>query len=123
MDRLCDNVMKEKMFKEIMEKERKVGKMVGIVSASFFLLYFPLIILRAINPNAMIETPHSYILCMLLSCSVTIVDPVVYIIFQEKYRKAIEELLKSACVCYSRKSKSSRSSGGLPKVWFGLSEH
>ena len=40
--------MNPDMSKRFLEKERKVGKMMAIISASFFLVYAPTIVLRKV---------------------------------------------------------------------------
>jgi hypothetical protein len=80
--------------KRLHDKERKIGKMVVTVTASFFIVYMPMVILRSMDHNAMVTKPTSYIVCYLCTCLVGTIDPLVYIFFQEKYRNAIMSLFK-----------------------------
>ena len=80
--------------KRIIKQERKVEKMVIVMTVSFFIIYIPMLILRIIEPDTMITKPASYIACYILNCFIGIVDPLVYVIYQERYRDAVKNLFK-----------------------------
>ena len=85
--------------KRINEREKKMERMVIVVTTSFFLVYIPMAILRNIDPDAMITKRKSFIFCYLCTCMIGIIDPLVYIIFQESYRNEIKDMFKSvACI-------------------------
>ena len=81
--------------KRINKMEKKIEKMVIVVTTSFFLVYIPMAILRNINPDAMITQRKTFIFCYLCTCMIGIIDPLVYIIFQESYRNEIKDMFKS----------------------------
>ena len=81
--------------KRIHQMDKKIEKMVIVVTTSFFLVYIPMAILRNIDPDAMITQRKSFIFCYLCTCMIGIIDPLVYIIFQESYRNEIKDMLKS----------------------------
>ena len=66
-----------------------------VVTTSFFLVYIPMAILRNIDPDAMITQRKSFIFCYLCTCMIGIIDPLVYIIFQESYRNEIKDMIKN----------------------------
>ena len=78
--------------KQLIDKERRVGRIIKIVTISFFVVYFPMIILRMNDSNAMVTKPKAYIACYLFTCMIGIIDPLVYIIGIQKYRSEIKRL-------------------------------
>ena len=89
------NVDAHNYASKCMEQERKIGKMLAIISISFFILYLPSIILSISDPNVIISQPKYYLFCHLLATSIGIIDPLAYIIYQEKCWEEIKILLKS----------------------------
>ena len=67
-------------------------------------------ILRNINPDAMITRRKTFIFCYLCTCMIGIIDPLVYIIFQQSYRNEIKDMLKSVmfikCTSNSHEAKN-----------------
>ena len=81
--------------KRLMAREKSVGIMVAIVSVSFFLVYFPTIVLRWIDQNASVTKTTATIICYLINWSIGIIDPLIYMICRKNYRDEIKCLLKS----------------------------
>ena len=89
---------------KILEKERKAGRMMAIITLLFFIVYCPNIILRRAYPDAHFEKPIMVLLTYLIGWSSGIIDPIIYIICQERYQKEIKELLqmmKTSTTCSS----------------------
>ena len=82
-------------IKRVHAREKKVERMVVIVTTSFFVVYMPMVVLRNIDPNAMITRRTSYIFCYLCTCLVGVIDPLVYIICQESYRNEIKDMFQN----------------------------
>ena len=107
-------------IKRVHAREKKVERMVIIVTTSFFVVYMPMVALRlidpnamitnrksyifcylctclvgVIDPNAMITNKKSYIFCYLCTCLVGVIDPLVYIMCQESYRHEIKEIFQN----------------------------
>ena len=89
---------------KILEKERKAGRMMAMITLLFFIVYCPNIILRRVYPDAHFEKPIMVLLTYLIGWSSGIIDPIIYIICQERYQKEIKELLqmmKTSTTCSS----------------------
>ena len=78
---------------KILEKERKVRKLVAIITASFFCGYWPLGLLMELYPVAPITMPIAFNVVWFVFISIVLVDPLVYMIFKKKYREEIKMLL------------------------------
>ena len=89
----------EDMARNILEREKQVGKLLSIMSVLFFAVYGPSAVLHKIDPDYRITMPGPSIVCYLINWSYGIIDPLCYMIFQEKYRKAISDLFKPSCAC------------------------
>ena len=74
----------------ISKKEKSVGKMVIKVTASYAIVYLPVILLRAIEPNAIMKYPWLSSCVNLLHNSLVVIDPLVYILSHEKYQKEVK---------------------------------
>ena len=83
----------DKRAKEILEKERRLGKMVTLIIASFFIVYFPLVFLRIADPDIMTKSPKTYMIFAIFGSSIGIIDPLVYIVFNEEYRTEVKSLV------------------------------
>ena len=83
----------EETTKKILEKERKLGKMVTLIIASFFIVYFPLVFLRIADPEIMTKSPKTYMIFAIFGSSIGIIDPLVYIVFNEDYRTEVKSLI------------------------------
>ena len=95
----------DKAKKNILEKERQVGKMVTLIIMSFFIVYFPIVILRLADPGIMTKSPNIYILTSILANSIGIIDPLVYIAFNTEYRTEVKSLVNDATsFLFSRKA-------------------
>ena len=91
----------QNMSTRIHKKERKVGKAIGIVTLNFFLVYLLMIILLMSIPNATNTIPVVNLICYLIAGSAVVFNPVVLIICQERYQRAIGRLLQSVLPCIS----------------------
>ena len=70
--------------------------MVMTITGAFFLVYLPKIILLAVAPNAAITHIPATMITRFLTCSLVIIDPIVYTMTQEKYQDEMKEIMKSA---------------------------
>ena len=98
--------MNQGIVKKNLEREKKLGGMVIAITVSFILVYCPFIGLLLIDPNAGITKPTMYIFATFFQNSLIVIDPIIYVISQEKYRKRIRGLI----VCTSVTSMFSNSS-------------
>ena len=87
------------MSKSMLEKERRLGNMMAMISILFFLVYCPTLILFKIEPEARVTKPTATILCLLVNASIGTIDPLVYMICQKKYRKEMKMVLESIFTC------------------------
>ena len=85
----------------VLQNERKVGKMVTLMTTSFFLVYVPLIILNVVDSNAAITKPITSTVVFFFSYLLVVIDPLVYIVSSNKYRNEIKTILEPI---YCRKS-------------------
>ena len=81
------------MSKKMIEKERKAGKMVALIVSAFFLVYFPLNMLFMIHPFALITHPTLALFFYVFTCNLGIIDPLLYILWHQKFRKEIRRQL------------------------------
>jgi hypothetical protein len=79
---------------KILEKEKKMGKMTGIITLSFCMIYGPITVLYLINPDAPLNNPTAVLVTESITTFLVIIDPMVYIIWHEKYRDGIKDLFK-----------------------------
>ena len=87
------NEINQGLVKRNLEREKKLGGMVIGITVSFILVYCPFIGLLLIDPNAGITKPTMYIFATFFQNSLIVIDPIIYVISQEKYRKSIRELI------------------------------
>ena len=78
--------------KEKLEKERSFGRMIGTMTLTFLLVYVLMVVLFISVPN---PSHLGSLACLLIAASIVILNPLVYIISQERYRVEIQKLLKS----------------------------
>ena len=74
----------------ISKKDKSVGRMVIKVTASYAIVYLPVILLRVIEPNAIMKYPWLSSCVNLLHNSLVVIDPLVYILSHEKYQKEVK---------------------------------
>ena len=85
-----------------LKNERKVGKMVTLITTSFFLVYLPpIIFFNVVDSNATITKPVTSTIVLFFSYLLVVFDPLVYIFSSDKYRNEIITILKSI---YCRKN-------------------
>ena len=82
-----------------LQKEKQAGKLLAIISVLFFVVYLPGIVLRNIDPDARFTKPIAQMVCYVFDMSIGIIDPLIYIIFQQKYRNEIKKTFKSFFDC------------------------
>ena len=80
--------------KKIVEKERRLGKMVTVIIISYFIVYLPVVILRVVEPNITITKPKLFVTSGIFASSIGVIDPLVYTVFNEKYRNEVKSLVK-----------------------------
>ena len=78
----------------LLQKERKLGKMIAILTTSFFAVYTPHIILHKIHPSAEVTHTTATIFTTFITCSLVIIDPAIYIIAHNKYQLEIRRFLR-----------------------------
>ena len=83
--------VKERMIK----KEWNMGKYVARITASFFIVYFPYMIVVSIDPNMLITRPFTSIVVNALTNSLVIIDPLIYIYANKTYLGEIKARLNS----------------------------
>ena len=72
-----------------------MGKIIAIITSTFFLLYIPICLVFWIYPDAGFTHPTAAVLVTdAITLFLVIVDPMVYIISHEKYRDGIQDLFK-----------------------------
>ena len=81
----------------ISKKEKSVGKMVIKVTASYAIVYLPVILLRVIEPNAIMKYPWLSSCVNLLHNSLVVIDPLIYILSHEKYQKEVKRMFEMIC--------------------------
>ena len=94
----------EETTKKILEKERKLGKMVTLIIVSYFMVYLPAVFMRIADPDIMTTRPNVYWFSGMLAYSLGVVDPLVYIIFNQQYRDEVKSLIQDAISFVSFKS-------------------
>ena len=85
----------QSMSTRVHKKENTVGKAIGIVTLNFFLIYLLTIILLMSIPNATNTIPVVNLFVYLIAGSAVIFNPVVLIICQKRYQRAIARLLQA----------------------------
>ena len=91
------NQMKDvnmKLARQMLGKEKKVGKMVAIVSASFLMVYAPIIVLISLDEHAAATKEHAMVAAIVLGYSLVVVHPLTYIFCNGKYRNEIKILFR-----------------------------
>ena len=80
---------------KFLRNEKKVGKMVALITTSFFLVYVPTTLLNLAVPNSTLAYPLLSITCFFCAILLVVIDPLVYIYSSEKYRMEIQLILHS----------------------------
>ena len=101
--------MARKTEERILNKERNMGKYVAKITGSFFLVYFPYIIVIQIDPNMLITRPITSILVNALTTSLVIIDPLIYIIANRTYLGEIRNRVLSFSQKMSTRCKVAKS--------------
>ena len=78
--------------------------MVTSIIISYFIVYLPVVILRVVEPNSMITKPNVFVTASIFASSIGVIDPLVYIIFNQQYRDAVRSLVNdvSSFLSFSR---------------------
>jgi hypothetical protein len=77
---------------KVLQNEKKLQKMVRLVTAAFFLVYVPLVLLVAFG-NEGRDTPMFAVICYFCAELLVILDPLIYIYSSEKFRNGIKSIL------------------------------
>ena len=94
-----------KIASKILQKEKKMGVMLACLSVLYFLVYCPSFVLNTIDPYARFTKTTASIICNLMNWSIGVLDPLVYVVCQKRYRKEIIILLQSIVNCGKRNSR------------------
>jgi hypothetical protein len=78
---------------KVLRNEQKLQKMVGLMTASFIIVYALPIMLQAILWNSSYENPMIAVISLFLASLLVVIDPLIYIYSSEKYRKEIGMIL------------------------------
>ena len=81
--------------KRIIKKEHSVGRMVAMMTISACIIYLPLSLFLVIDPTHQFTQPTIALCCHVLTSMLVVIDPLVYVYTQEKYREEIKMMLKS----------------------------
>ena len=76
-----------------LEKEKRVGKMMGTITVLYFLVYCLVVAVRLVVPNSAIDHPWLTAGHYLIAWSIGVIDPIVYIFWSKKYRDEVKSLL------------------------------
>ena len=97
----------KKTMKRILEKERKLGRMVTLIIISYFIVYLPAVILRVVEPNSMTTKPNIFVTVCIFASSIGVIDPLVYIVFNQQYRDEVKSLVNdvSSFLSLSRRNR------------------
>jgi uncharacterized membrane protein YidH (DUF202 family) len=76
--------------KKVLRNEKRLQKMVGLISASFVLVYVPLFLVVVVFPSSGNTTR---VIGYLFAYLLVVIDPLVYIYSSEKFRKEIKNIL------------------------------
>ena len=79
---------------KILQKEKDLGKMVIIITGSFFLVFCPQIILWMSDPYANITQRAAHIFTLFLASSLVVIDPIIYCVSHQKYRQEVMALIE-----------------------------
>ena len=79
---------------KILQKEKDLGKMVIIITGSFFLVFCPQIILWMSDPYANITQRAAHIFTLFLASSLVVIDPIIYCVSHQKYRQEVMTLIE-----------------------------
>ena len=80
--------------KDLSNKEKIVGKMVLMITGTYMIVYLPVIILVAVDPNATIRYPWLLLLVHLLLNSLVVIDPMIYMLSRKKYREEVKRMFR-----------------------------
>ena len=83
----------EETLRRILEKERKVGKMMAILSISFFLVFMLASIIRMID-FGFLRTLDGWIFQTVVPNLIVIINPLVYIICCDQYKQEMKNVIK-----------------------------
>ena len=79
---------------KLLQKERRLGKVIAVLTASFFIVYSPHIILHAIHQHAEVTHTTATAFTLFFTFSLVVIDPAIYILGHKKYQMEIRRLLK-----------------------------
>ena len=94
--------------KKVLRNEKKLQKMVGLITASFLLVYVPLVLVKFAFPNSGYKNPMIGMIAFAFGYLLVVIDPLIYIYSSEKYRDGIRLILNPIL---SRMNKFNRKAG------------
>ena len=80
-------------LRRILEKEKKVGKMMAIISIAFFIVFMLTSIIRIIDFNYL-RTLDGWIFQTVVPNLIVIINPLVYIICCDQYKQEIKNVIE-----------------------------
>jgi hypothetical protein len=89
--------------RKVLRNEKRLGKMVGLITASFMLVYVPLVLLMAFG-NIVSENPIFGIISCFCAWILVVIDPLLYIYSSEKYRNGIKMIINPRSISLIRDS-------------------
>ena len=75
---------------KMLEREKRMGRMTGLITMSFFLMYIPATLVFLSDPDAGFTLPTAVVVVDAVGLFLVIIDPMVYILSNEKYRNGIK---------------------------------
>ena len=90
----------------VLEKEKKVTKMLVVDSAQYLALFLPKAILQLKDPNSPNNQPLTHLIFFTIWYISGLIEALVILLFQRKYRKEIWATLQSICPCTKKESNS-----------------
>ena len=99
------NQANEETGQRILEREKKVGKMMAIICIVFFLVFMLDPIVRMIDFDHLRTSSSGHVWTLCIKASIALVNPMVYISCQEQYREEMKNLAMQWRSVVSKKSK------------------
>ena len=83
------------MGQKHLQQEKKLGIMVMIITVSFLIVYCPLIVAVYLNQNVAVTNPNVASVCVFLANTLVIIDPIVVVMTQKKYKEEVRKALEN----------------------------
>lgn len=95
-----------KAASHILNKEKRVTKMLGLDSLQYLVLFLPKAILHLKDPNSPNNEPLTHLIFFTLWYTSGLIEALVILLFQRKYRKEIFVMLQSIFSCSKNESST-----------------